>query len=176
MKVPPWKRENWEPWYGPSWLTGFPRSRALCYCYSYIAIFIAMVLEEMWLKCDHVRKDLSVFKYTFTKLLPIPTCDNHSIFRDVAKLVEHWTGMSLTQVWFPAAARDLSPGVSFQCTLSYGVCTPPCAVACINICVRVKDPVVHVRIRWITETLKHIGWVGRLCLGEIPLGQYTCKK
>ena len=49
---------------------------------------------------------------------------------------------------------------------SYGVCTPPCATACINICVHVKDPVVSVRVWWIMETLKHpactVGWVVRL--------------
>ena len=31
---------------------------------------------------------------------------------------------------------------------------PPCAVACMNICAHVKDPVVHVRVRWIMGTLK----------------------
>ena len=29
---------------------------------------------------------------------------------------------------------------------------PQCAIACINICAHVKDPVVHVRVRWIMET------------------------
>ena len=33
--------------------------------------------------------------------------------------------------------------------------TPPCAIACIYICAHVKDPVVHVRVWWIMETLKH---------------------
>ena len=50
--------------------------------------------------------------------------------------------------------------------LSSGVRTPPCAIACINICAHVKDPVDHVRVRWITETQKHpactVGWVARL--------------
>ena len=32
---------------------------------------------------------------------------------------------------------------------------PPCAIACINVCAHVKDPVVHVRFRWILETHKH---------------------
>ena len=45
--------------------------------------------------------------------------------------------------------------------------TPMCANACVNICAHVKDPVVHVRVRWIMETLKHpacaVGWVARLC-------------
>ena len=39
--------------------------------------------------------------------------------------------------------------------LFYGVSTPPCAIACFYICAHVKDPVVHVRVRWIVETLKH---------------------
>ena len=71
---------------------------------------------------------------------------------------------------------------------------PAFAMACIHICAHVKDPVVHVRFRWIMETLKHPEctecWVARLCrswlspgkkqpefpVGEIPLGQYSCKK
>ena len=57
----------------------------------------------------------------------------------------------------------------------------------------VKDPVVHVRVRWIKETLKHlactVGWVARVYrswlfpgrqpefpTGETSLGQYSCKK
>ena len=57
---------------------------------------------------------------------------------------------------FPSgAARNFSSRVNFQCRLAYGVRTPPCAIACIFICAHVKDPVVHVRLRWIMETLKH---------------------
>ena len=86
---------------------------------------------------------------------------------DVAQLIDHRTGTLPTQVRFPSAARDFSPRVNFQCRLSYGVRTPPYAVACINICAHVKDPVVRVRVRWITETPKHpactVGWVARLC-------------
>ena len=69
---------------------------------------------------------------------------------------------------------------------------PLCATACINICAHVKDPVVHVGVRWIMEILKHpactVGWVARLCrswlsprkqpkfsMKEIPMGQYSCK-
>ena len=75
---------------------------------------------------------------------------------DVAQLLElGWIVTPLTQVRFPAAARDFCPRVNFQCRLSYRVRTPPCAIACINICVHVKDPVVHVRVWWIMETLKH---------------------
>ena len=58
--------------------------------------------------------------------------------------------------WFSAK-------VNFQRRLSYGVCTPECATACINICAHAKDPVVHVRVQWIIETVKHqactLGWV-----------------
>ena len=39
--------------------------------------------------------------------------------------------------------------VNFQCRLSYGASAPPCAIAYINICAHVKDPVVDVRVRWI---------------------------
>ena len=87
---------------------------------------------------------------------------------DVAQLTERRTGTPLTQVRFPGPSRDFSPRVNFQCRLFwYGVSTPPCAVACINICAHVNDPLVHVRVRWIMETLKHpactVGWVARLC-------------
>ena len=109
--------------------------------------------------------------------------------RDVAQLVEHQTGTPLRWVHFPDAGSDFSPRVNVQCRLSYGVCAPPCATACINICVHIKDPVVHVRVRWIMETLKHpactVGWVAQLSfsrgkqpkfsMAEIPMGQYSCK-
>ena len=53
--------------------------------------------------------------------------------------------------------------------------TPPCAIACINI--RAQDPVVHVRVRWIVETLKHqactAGWVARLCRSCLSPGKPT---
>ena len=72
---------------------------------------------------------------------------------DVTQLVEHRTGTLPMQVRFPGAARNFSPRVNFQCGLSYGVRTPPCAIACIYIRVRVKDPEVRVRVWWIMETL-----------------------
>ena len=73
----------------------------------------------------------------------------------VAVIAEHRTVTPLTQVRFPGAARDCLPRVSFQCKLSFSVRTPPCAIVCINICAHVKEPVIHVRVRWIMETLKH---------------------
>ena len=92
----------------------------------------------------------------------------------VAQLVEHWTGTPLTQVRFPGAARDFSPRVIFQCRLSHGVRITPCANVCINVCGRVKDPVVRFRVRWVMETLKHpactVGWVARLCRSWLSPG------
>ena len=97
--------------------------------------------------------------------------------RDVAQLVEHRTGTPPTQVRFPGAARSFSPRVKFQCRPSYGVRAPPSAVACIYICAHVKDPVVHVRVRWIMETLKHqackLSSVARLCRSWLSPGKAT---
>ena len=94
---------------------------------------------------------------------------------DVAQLVEHRTGTPPTQVRFHSAARDFSPRVNFQCRLSFGVRTSPCAIACIYICTHVKDPVVHVRVWWITETLKHpactVGLVARLRRSWLSSGE-----
>ena len=70
---------------------------------------------------------------------------------------------------------------------------PQCAIACINVCAHVKDPVVDATVWWITETLKTPSMHHRLGsatvtagfpwgkqpelpMGEIPLGQYSCKK
>ena len=96
---------------------------------------------------------------------------------DVAWSVERRTGTSLTQVRFLCAARDFSPRVSFQCRLSSGVRTSPCAIACIYICAHVRDPVVHTRIRWIIKILKHpaytVGWVTRLCRSLLSPGKAT---
>ena len=54
---------------------------------------------------------------------------------------------------------------------------PPCAIACVYICAHVKDPVVHVRVWWIVETLKHpactLSWVARLCCSWLSPGKAT---
>ena len=103
---------------------------------------------------------------------------------NVAQLVECQTGRLLRQVRFHGAARDFSLKVNSQCRLSFNVHTPPCATARINICAHIKDPVVHVRVWWIMEALKHlacteglVAWFCRswLSLGKIPNGQYRCK-
>ena len=66
--------------------------------------------------------------------------------------LEHRTVPPLMQVAFPGAERDFLPRVNFRCRLSFGVRTQRCAIACINICAHDKDPVVHVRVRWIMAT------------------------
>ena len=81
-------------------------------------------------------------------------------------MVEQRTCISPTQVRFPGAAKDFSRRINFHCRLSYGIRTPLCAIACICICAHVKDPVAHVRGRWITERQHPAcagGWVARLC-------------
>ena len=97
--------------------------------------------------------------------------------RDLAQLVEHRTGTPLTQIRFLGAARNFSPKVNFQCRLSHCVLKTPCAIAYIYICTHVEDPAVHVRVQWITETLKHpactVGWVARLCRSWLSLGKAT---
>ena len=94
---------------------------------------------------------------------------------DVAQSVERRTDTPLTQVRFPDAARNFSPRVNFQCRLSYGVRTPSCVTACINICAHLKDPVLHVRVRWSMQTLKHpaciVGGGVRLCRSWLPRGK-----
>ena len=105
------------------------------------------------------------------------TRQDSTVGREVAQLVEHQTGTLPTKVRFPGAARDISPRVNFQCRLSNGVRKAPCAIARIHICAHVKDPSVHVRVRWIMETLKHpactVGWVAQLCRSWLSPGKVT---
>ena len=86
---------------------------------------------------------------------------------DVAPLVEHRTVTPLTQVRFLGSARGFLPESTFSADSLTCVRTPSCAITCIYMCAHVKDPVVHVRVRWIMKTLKHlartVGWVARLC-------------
>ena len=61
--------------------------------------------------------------------------------------------------------------------LSYGVRTPPCAIAYIYTSAHVKDPIVHVRVRLIMEIQKHlvciVGWVVWLCRSWLSPGKAT---
>ena len=61
----------------------------------------------------------------------------------MAQLVECPTekpGAILMWVLVPGAARDFSPRVNNQCRLSVLSIQPPCEIACINICVHIKNP------------------------------------
>ena len=49
-------------------------------------------------------------------------------------------------------SKGFLPRVNFQCRLSFGVHTPLCAIACIDICAHVKDTTFHVRVQWIVAT------------------------
>ena len=90
---------------------------------------------------------------------------NEDACGDVAQLLEHQPSAPLKQRQFPDAARDFFPTVNFHCRLFSGVHTHLHASTCSNIviCAHVKDPVDHVRVQWIMETLKHpactVGWV-----------------
>ena len=121
----------------------------------------ASVIERIRVNISEIPKKCVFFLYV-----------KDWIIRDVAQFVERRTDTPLMQVLFPGATRDFSPRVHFQCRLSYGVRTPQCAIACVNIYAHVKDPEVHVRVRLIMETLKYPacteGWVARLLQLAFP--------
>ena len=111
--------------------------------------------------------------------LHVPVDDQLVTGGDVAQFVQYRTGTLPTQVRFPGADRQ---GIFLQkSTFSADSSTVsvhnPCAIACIYICVHVKDPVVHVRVRWIMDKLKHpactVGWVARLCRSWLSPGKAT---
>ena len=85
-------------------------------------------------------------------------------------MVELGTARRRRRLDSPMRQEIFLPETTFS--FGYGVRTPP---VCIYICAHVKDPVVHVRIRWIMETLKHpactVGWVAQLCCSWLTLGK-----
>ena len=91
---------------------------------------------------------------------------------DIAQFVEHWTGIPLTQIRLPAMAGDFLLESSLNADSLTSVSTPLCATTCLNLCAHMKDPVVHVRVWWIMETLKPTacteGWVVRLSQLAFP--------
>ena len=93
------------------------------------------------------RMALTPYEFCMNKTTVCPHFSPASLWGgNVAQLIERLTGTPLTQVRFSGAARDFSLGAN---SLSYGVCTPPPsprAIACINICVCIKDLVVHVTL------------------------------
>ena len=70
-------------------------------------------------------------------------------------------GALLTRVRVPGAATDFSAGLNFQYSLSCGVRTAPInfAVACISICVLVKNP-KHWQPYHCSDTRKYYTLVG----------------
>ena len=86
--------------------------------------------------------------------------------RDVAQLVQsHQHAANASSIprcskGFFSRSQLLVQTLVIQCPYT------PCAITCINICVHIKDHVLHVRVWWIMETLKHpactVGWVVRL--------------
>ena len=80
-----------------------------------------------------------------------------------SQLVESWTQdsvKSVTRVRTPSAAQEKLVRVNLSkkcCADSLSVCPTPGGMythACEWSHMHVKDPVLHVRVRWITETLK----------------------
>ena len=96
-------------------------------------------------------------------------------------LAEDWEKMKLNEPRrrsfdFPVRQGIFHRESTFSAD-SYGVRTPPFAIECINICAHVKDPVVHVRVWRIRETLRHpaciVDWVVRLCRSWLSPGKAT---
>ena len=73
---------------------------------------------------------------------------------NVVQLLECLTGMLLMQDWFPSVARDFSTRELSVQMLQWCLWPPPQRDLHASTSVRTfKDTVVHVRVRWITETL-----------------------
>ena len=92
--------------------------------------------------------------------------------------LEHRTGELSTAGSIPRCGRGFFSQSTFSAdSLTVSVRTSPCAVACIYIYAHVTDLVVHVRVWWIMETLKHPactgGWVVRLCRSWLSPGKAT---
>ena len=115
--------------------------------------------------------------------------------------VDSWksVGQARHGRWFDflVQLRFFPPRVNFQCRFLCVSASPPsppptpaphpththththtpCRIACIYICAHVTDPKVHIRVRWIMETLKHpactVGWVARLCRSWLSPGKAT---
>ena len=107
------------------------------------------------------------------QLSKVPSGDNLELSKDpllktrgwgIAQLVERRTGTPLRQVRFPGAARDFSFDAD-----SLTVSAHPRR--------HVKDHVVHVRVRWIMETLKHpactVDWIRRSCRSWLSVEKAT---
>ena len=81
---------------------------------------------------------------------------------DAAQLTERRTGSPLREIRFSRFGKGFFSQTLLRCPDK----SSPCATTYINICAHVNDPVVHVRVRWIMEPLKHpartVVWVALL--------------
>ena len=146
-------------------------------------------MKHTWSKC-HTRmkhswsKGHTMMKHTWSKghSMKHSWPKGHTMMKQLIKLGwgcssagDHHTNDTGSITWcstgFLFKSQFFSAG-SLSC-----VHTPPCAITCIHICAHIKDPVVHVRVRWIMETLKHPacneGWVAQLCCSWLSLGKAT---
>ena len=73
---------------------------------------------------------------------------------DVAQLVRAWDRHAADAGSIPRCGKGFFSQSQLSLQTFLRCPHTPCAIACINICVHGKDPVVHVRVRWIKETLK----------------------
>ena len=113
-----------------------------------------------WLKLIPILLSIQIIKLTALTL-------TFEIHGDVAQLVRASDRHAADAGSIPRCGKgsysqsQLSVQTLLRCPY-----TPACAIACIYICAHVKDPVVHVRVRWIMESLKHaacsVGWVAQL--------------
>ena len=124
--------------------------------------------EIPWhLHCQGVKPAIAPALFFFVSFLSL-FC---TLGGDVAQLVRASNRHAADVGSIPRCGKGFffQSQLSVQTLLHVSVPPPPPlrANACINICARVKDLVVYVRVRWIMETPKHPactgGWVARLC-------------
>ena len=122
---------------GPSLGHGWMRD---CFCNSSESTLDGLVSACFALYAEHALRSLCALKIT---------CSS-SRGGDVGQLVEHWT---IGRFDSPVRLGIFLPESTF--TADCLSVHPPCAIACVYICVHVEVSVIRVRVWWIMETLKH---------------------
>ena len=56
--------------------------------------------------------------------------------------------------------REFFPGVHFQCSLSFGVCTALFVIPCSNVCAHIRNPEHLQPYQWAQETPHTLGRLG----------------
>ena len=127
---------------------------------------------------------------TTTCKLQIPGMTSSARFYTVhylANCINTWRDLAVPQLVFPESepAQNLYPTKSFG--WNYKPRSPDVYMHGSRSYMHVKDPVVHVRVRWIMETLKipacTVGWVARPCRRrvstekrpEFPMGDISVR-